>query len=74
MASNGDLKAKSQSKKGLIGFFVDLKAEFKRFTWPTRKDIKKALMAVITFCVIYVIIVGLLDKGFASLFNLVFFK
>lgn len=73
MASNGEMKDKSQiSDRGIIGFFKGLKAEFKRFTWPTKEDVKKSTIAVIVFCAIFVAITGLMDKGFASLFNLVF--
>ncbi|WP_035292584.1 preprotein translocase subunit SecE [Clostridium sp. KNHs214] len=73
MASNVEMKDKSHiTDRGIIGFFKGLKAEFRRFTWPTKEDIKKSTIAVIVFCAIFVAITGLMDKGFASLFNLVF--
>ncbi len=31
----------SAKKKGLSGFFKDLKFEFKRITWAPKKDVKK---------------------------------
>lgn len=75
MASNGKIKAKSKnSNRSIKSFFVDLKAEFKRFTWPTKEETKRSTIAVLGFCAVFVVIAGLLDKGFASLFNLIFFK
>ncbi|MFD3155602.1 preprotein translocase subunit SecE [Haloimpatiens sp. FM7330] len=82
MASNGELKVantNNSSKKatkgnGIVGFFKGLKAEFKRMTWPPKEDIKKSTIAVLTFCIIFVVIVGLLDKGFKELFEIIFIK
>ncbi|GAA0117675.1 MULTISPECIES: preprotein translocase subunit SecE [Clostridium] len=74
MAKNVEKKSNTKKKRsGVIQFFVDLKAEFKRVTWPSKKEIKKASGAVISFCLLYVILVGLLDTGFNNLFKM-FFK
>lgn len=73
MAEKVDVKAMETKKKmKIVQFFIDLKAEFKRITWPTKAELKKAFMAVVCFCILYVIIVGLLDAGFKNLFNLIF--
>ncbi|MBV7276230.1 preprotein translocase subunit SecE [Clostridium thailandense] len=56
----------------IISFFKELKAEFKRITWASKEDVKKALATVMTFCLIYVVIVGLLDYGFKSLVGVIF--
>lgn len=73
MAKNVESKSKDTKKRlGIFQFFIDLKAEFKRITWPSKKDIKKASGAIISFCLLYVILVGLLDAGFNNLFKLVF--
>lgn len=58
--------------KGVVQFLKDVKAETRRITWPTKKDVKKAIAAVGTFCVIYVVIVGVLDYGFNNLYKLIF--
>ena len=43
MAVNGNIKVKEKSnQKGIVKFFKELKAEAKRITWPSKKDIKKA--------------------------------
>lgn len=44
-------------------FFKDLIAEFKRITWASKEEVKKASISVIAFCAIYVVIVGVLDFG-----------
>ncbi|MGG7163080.1 preprotein translocase subunit SecE [Clostridium ihumii] len=73
MAKNVESKSKDTKKRlGIFQFFIDLKAEFKRITWPSKKDIKKASGAIISFCLLYVILVGLLDAGFNNLFKMVF--
>lgn len=73
MAVNGNVKQSNQLK---VNFFTkafrEIKAETKRITWAPKKDIKKAIAAVVTFCVIYVVIVGILDYGFSNLFKLIF--
>lgn len=73
MAVNGNIKVKEKSnQKGIVKFFKDLKAEAKRITWPSKKDIQKATIAVVSFSFIFVIFVGLLDYGFNNLFRLIF--
>jgi preprotein translocase subunit SecE len=73
MAVNGNLKAKNKpNQKGIVNFFKELKAEAKRITWPAKKDIKKATIAVISFSFLFVIFVGLLDYGFNNLYKLIF--
>jgi preprotein translocase subunit SecE len=73
MAVNGNVKAKGKSdQKGIVKFFKELKAEAKRITWPSKKDIKKATIAVVSFSFLYVIFVGLLDYGFNNLYKLIF--
>ena len=73
MAVNGNVKVKEKSNhKGLGQFFKELKAETKRITWPSKKDIKKASLAVATFSIIFVIFVGVVDYGFNNLFKLIF--
>ena len=73
MAVNGNLKVKGNSnQKGIVKFFKELKAEAKRITWPSKKDIKKATIAVASFSFIFIVFVGLLDYGFNNLYKLIF--
>jgi preprotein translocase subunit SecE len=60
------------SKRGISTIFRELKAEIKRVTWPSKKDIKKATIAVAVLCFVYVVYVGLLDGVFGNLFELIF--
>ena len=73
MAVNGNLKVKGKSnQKGIVKFFKELKAEAKRITWPSKKDIKKASIAVGSFSLLYVVFVGFLDYGFNNLYKIIF--
>ena len=73
MAVNGNVKVKEKSnQRGIVKFFKELKAEAKRITWPSKKDIKKATIAVVSFSFLYVVFVGLLDYGFNNLYKLIF--
>lgn len=55
---------------GSIGiYFRELKAEWKRITWPSKEDFKKATLAVIVFCLIWIAIVTVMDYGLRSLFE-----
>jgi len=73
MAVDSKIKVvENPTGKGLPQFLKEVKAEMKRVTWPNKKDVKKAIAAVGTFCVIYVVIVGVLDYGFNNLYKLIF--
>jgi preprotein translocase subunit SecE len=73
MAVNGNVKVKGKSdQKGIVKFFKELKAEAKRITWPSKKDIKKASIAVASFSLLYVVFVGFLDYGFNNLYKIIF--
>lgn len=73
MAVTGNVKLKEKpSKKGLVNFFKELKAEAKRITWPSKQDVKKATFAVASFTLLFVAFVGLLDYGFNNLYMLIF--
>lgn len=71
MASS-NVKSKGTTQKGgVIKFFREVKAEVKRITWPSKKETKKALIAVAVFVVIYFILVGGLDYIFKNLFDVI---
>lgn len=53
-------------------FFTDMKAEFKRFTWPTKEEVKKAFATTIVFCLAYVVLIYLMDSGWDYIFKLIF--
>ncbi|MEW8956599.1 preprotein translocase subunit SecE [Clostridium sp.] len=74
MAVDGKVKGKDQliEKKGFFKFLKEVKAETKRITWPSKKEVKKATIAVATFCLIYIVLIGGIDMFFQNLFKSVF--
>jgi len=73
MAVSGEVKrVKTPAGGRFMGFFRELKAEMKRVTWPSKKDVKKATATVITFCIIFMILIGVMDLGFGRLFKLIY--
>lgn len=73
MAVNGNVNQGNHPKVNIFTrAFREIKAETKRITWASKNEVKKALAAVATFCVIYMVIVGVLDYGFSNLFKLIF--
>jgi preprotein translocase subunit SecE len=73
MAVDGNVKIASKTeKKDRLSIFRELKAEVKRITWPTKKDVKKAGIAAAILCAIYVAYVSGVDFLFQNLFQLIF--
>lgn len=63
--------ANKKKRKSPVRFFKDVYSELKKVTWPTFKDLVKYTGAVIAFILVIAVIVGLMDAGFKSLFELV---
>ena len=61
---------KAVKGNGLVSFFKDVKAEIKKITWPSKDETKKAFIAVITFTLMYTILVGGFDFIFRNLFDM----
>lgn len=55
--------------KGIGKYFKEVFAEVKKLTWPTKKELINYTIAVIVFCALMAIIIGLLDLAFGSGFN-----
>ncbi|MFA5676262.1 MAG: preprotein translocase subunit SecE [Christensenellales bacterium] len=66
--------AKKKKRKSPARFFKDVISELKKVTWPTGKELLKYTGAVIAFIVVIAIIVGLMDLGLSTLFNLMLKK
>ena len=72
MSANNNAKTeKAVKNNGLIGFFREVKAEVKRITWPSKDETKKAFVAVITFTILYTLLVGGFDFIFKNLFEVI---
>lgn len=64
---------KANNKKGgIISFFKGVKGEFKRITWASRAEVKKATIIALTFCLIYMVAVGFIDFGFNKLSQIIY--
>jgi preprotein translocase subunit SecE len=54
-----------------IGFFKDIFQELKKVTWPTREQLIKNTVTVLTVCAIIGLIIWMFDWGLSSLVNAV---
>ena len=62
-----EVKKTSKEKKEKSSFFKDFKAELKRVSWPTFKQLVNNTIAVLTICFIIATIVFVLDFVFENL-------
>lgn len=66
--------ANKKKRKSPARFFKDVISELKKVTWPTSKELLKYTGAVIAFIIVIAVIVGLMDLGLSTLFNLMLKK
>ena len=66
MAKNTSSEKKSEKKEGgkIRKWFKDLKVEFKKVVWPTKKTVMTNTSVVLSVIVATAILVGLIDQGF----------
>jgi preprotein translocase subunit SecE len=65
-------KQKNKKKKrSPIRFLKDVVGELKKTTWPTGKELMRTSLAVIVFIGIFTVIIGFMDWGLGSLFQLI---
>ncbi|MBU5591728.1 preprotein translocase subunit SecE [Clostridium sp. MSJ-4] len=69
---NKVVKSTGNKSNQKTNFLREVKSEFKRISWPVKKDIKKAFLAVISFCLLYIVFIGAVDLLFKNLFKLIF--
>ena len=75
---NEERKAKSKDrkpakkKKGIVKYFKDAKAEFKKVVWPTPKETTRNTIVVLIMCFIAGLIIFGLDSAFGMLNKLAF--
>ena len=64
-------KSKKDKQSGKVKkFFTDLKSEMNKITWYSKKDTAKSSGLVIAVIVVFAVIIGLIDLGFAELIAL----
>ncbi len=54
-----------------IGFFKDIFQELKKVTWPTKEQLIKNTVTVLTVCAIIGLIIWMFDWGLSALVNTV---
>ena len=69
MAVNSVKIENNAKKSGILKFLKGIKSEVKIITWASKKDAKKALVAVAVVTIIYVILVGGFDYIFQNFFE-----
>lgn len=58
-------------KKEKVGFFKNLKIEFKKIIWPDKKDVAKQTLLIIVVTIILGVLIKLLDTGIQALIGLI---
>ncbi len=68
-----DKKGSEKKEQGKVGkWFHDLKVEFKKVVWPTKKTVVTNTSVVVGVVVLASVFVGLLDEGFLALLRLIY--
>ena len=67
----GSSNVKAAKKGGILNFIRGIKSEIRIITWPSKKNTKKALIAVAIVSLIYIVYVGGLDYIFQNLFEVI---
>ena len=62
----------AKKKKGIVKYFKDAKAEFKKVVWPTPKETTRNTIVVLIMCFIAGLIIFGLDSAFGMLNKLAF--
>ena len=65
-------KAEKKKPGKIAKWFKDLRSEFKKVVWPSKKTVVDNTSVVLAVVVASAIIVGLLDSGFLALMDLVY--
>ena len=60
---------KSKKQNGLVKWFKDLKSEFKKVVWPTKKTVFNNSVVVFVTMIVFAVFTFLLDTGFLKLFE-----
>lgn len=66
-------KKAEKKKPGKVSkWFKDLKSEFKKVVWPSKKTVVNNTSVVLAVVVFSAVLIGLLDAGFLKLMELVY--
>ncbi|MDE6833515.1 MAG: preprotein translocase subunit SecE [Ruminococcus sp.] len=68
-----DKKKSEKKEQGKVGkWFHDLKVEFKKVVWPTKKTVVTNTSVVVAVIAGSAVLVGLLDEGLLALLRLIY--
>lgn len=56
-----------ENKKSMIKYFRDVKAEFKKITWPTLNDVKDATIKTLVVMLFFTLVVTVYDSIFSNI-------
>ena len=66
-----DANIAKKKKKSLKNFFVEIKSELKKVTWPTKSQLVNNTLVILVFIAVVTVVLAVLDTAFAKLFELV---
>ena len=73
MAKENEKTTPEKKEKGKVGkWFHDLKVEFKKVVWPTKKTVVTNTSVVVGVIAMSAVLVGLLDEGFLALLRFIY--
>lgn len=73
MAKDTTSEKKTEKKTGKIRkWFKDLRIEFKKVVWPSKKTVIDNTSVVLGVIALSAVLVGLLDEGFLALFRAIY--
>ena len=67
-----DKKTEKKQPNKVAKWFKDLKIEFKKVVWPSKKTVINNTSVVLGVVVASAVLVGLLDEGFLTLMRLIY--
>ena len=62
-------KNQAAKKGGILKFFKETKAELKKVSWPTKKQLTHNTLIILGFIIVTAVILAALDLGFSKLFG-----
>lgn len=65
-------KSENKQPNKVAKWFKDLKIEFKKVVWPSKKTVVNNTAVVLAVVVASAVLVGLLDTGFLNLMRLIY--
>ncbi|QCX33821.1 preprotein translocase subunit SecE [Caloramator sp. E03] len=64
MSANTNVSNVNKNVSSVVKFYRDVKAEFKKITWPTKDEVKKTTEVVFVTLAIFILIIWLYDSVF----------